>query len=119
MYERHTVNSVIEMLNKENAAVDHLETTQNLLLQKLHFDDIFHNEKRTKKYLLYISKKHAIIKQLQEVYSYILELLVKSLRSTDNLYDCHNTFLLGLNNSCINLQKIEITIEQEFFQLHL
>ena len=73
----------------------------------------------TGKYLLYITKMHAVITQMQEVYAYVLTLLVKSLHSTDHLYDCHNTNLLGLQHTCINLQDIDIENAETYFNLHL
>ena len=51
-FEGQTVNSVIKLLNTENSALDNLQYTQNLILQKQHLDNIFHNAKMTGKYLL-------------------------------------------------------------------
>ena len=118
-FERQTVNSIIKLLNTENSALDNLQQTQNLILQKMHLVNIFHNAQMTGKYLLYITKMHAIITQMQKVYAYVLTLLIKSLHSTDHLYDCHNTNLLGLQHTCINLQDIDIENAEKYFNLHL
>ena len=115
IFERKSANSVINLLNKETDVINQVKEKVELLIQKTHLDLIFDNNNLVEKYSHYIAKTHTLVVKLQLTYESILELMIDTLKMSKEKFACKYSLLLGLDNSCINLDDVFLQLTDDHF----